>query len=178
VAFTDANLPATTATFPVPGVYVLKITATNHLAETSAPLAVTVVPPPSAYESWLTTHFGPTPDPADADALADPDHDGLPNLIEFATGILPKSPDGSVTRLTNSAATLEFSYRRSHGAVADGVEFVVEWSHSLSNGWSASDVTQSPVPDSDNGVSTLWRATLPAGTNQRFVRLKITSAKP
>lgn len=178
VTFADANLPATTATFPAPGVYVLEMTATNPLAETSAPLAVTVVPPPSAFESWLTTHFGNTPDPADADELADPDHDGLANLIEFAIGTLPKSPDSSVTRLINSAGTLEFSYRRSHGAVADGVEFVVEWSDSLSKEWSASDVTQSPVPDSDNGVSTLWQATLPAGANQRFVRLKITSAKP
>ena len=178
VTFADANAASTSATFPVPGVYALRLTANNSLAETSSTLTVTVIPPPSAFESWLNIHFGPTPDPADADELADPDHDSHANLLEFATGTSPKSSDGSITSLTQSASTLEFTYRRSHAAVADGVEFVVEWSNSLSNEWSASDVTQSPVPDSDNGVSTLWKATLLAGAEQRFVRLKTRSITP
>jgi hypothetical protein len=178
VAFTNANLASTTATFPVPGVYSLQLTTSNSLAETSATLTVTVVPQPSAYESWLTTHFGPTPDPTDTGNLADPDNDGLANLLEFATGHLPNVRDGAITKLTLSGPSLEFTYRRSHAAVADGVEFIVEWSASLSNDWSADSVNQSVVPDSDNGISTLWKATLPAGTDRRFVRLKTTGPPP
>ena len=178
VTFTDENLASTSATFPVPGVYILELTATNSLAETSAPLAVTVAPPPSAFESWLALHFGPAPDPANSDELADLDNDGLANLLEFATGTLPKSPDGSVTRLTNSANTLEFTYRRSHAAAADGLEFMVEWSNTLSGEWSTAGISQFPVPESDNGLSTLWKATLSAGSERRFIRLKITSSTP
>lgn len=159
---------STTATFSDPGVYVLELAATSNLAQTSAPLAVTVVPPPGAFDSWLALHFGPAPDPVHASDLADPDNDGLANLLGFATGTLLKTPDGSVTSLTNNSEALNFAYRRSHAAVADGVEFMVEWSSALSDGWSASGVTQSPVPGSNNGVSTLWQATLPAGNGRRF----------
>jgi hypothetical protein len=178
VTFANANLAATAATFPVPGAYVLQLTATNNLAETSVPLVVTVVPPPTAYESWRALHFGPAPDPADAGDLADPDKDGLANFLEFATGSLPKSPDGSATHVTKTSDTLGFTYRRSHGAVADGVEFRVEWSSTLSGGWSDTGITQAPVTGTDTGVSTLWEATLPAGSERRFVRLKTTSASP
>ena len=41
--------------------------------------------------------------------------------------------------------------------------------------WSTSGVTQSLVPDSDNGVTQQWKAVMPAGANGgRFVRLRVT----
>lgn len=134
--------------------------------------------PLSPIEQWRFTHFGVTTSTGNAADNADPDNDGHANLLEFATGISPKSSDGAIITLTKSADILNFTYRRSHAAVADGVEFVVEWSNSLSNGWSASDVAQYPVPDSDNGVSTLWKASLPTGADRRFIRLKTTIHTP
>ena len=104
----------------------------------------------------------------------DPDQDGLANLLEFATGNPPNQPNGAVSHLTKSASSLEFTYRRSHAALADDVEFIVEWSPSLSDGWSAIGITQFPVPETDDGVSTLWKAILPAGIDRRFMRLKTT----
>ncbi|MEY3895741.1 MAG: hypothetical protein RLZZ214_1261, partial [Verrucomicrobiota bacterium] len=156
VTFADANLASTTATFPMPGVYALELTATNNLAETSAPLAVTVVPPPSAYESWLALHFGAAPDPADAGDLADPDHDDLPNLIEFATGGDPTVPNKTSVSLTNQESVLELVYPQSHAAAADGTTFQVEWSDLLANGWSSAGVSQSAIPESDTAVARLW----------------------
>jgi hypothetical protein len=91
---------------------------------------------------------------------------------------LPGTPDGSITALTKSAGGLEFTYRRSHAAVADGHQFAVEWSDTLPAGWSVAGVTQAPVPDTDDGASTLWKATLPSGSNKRFVRLKVQSSGP
>ena len=168
-----ATAPNTNAVFSTPGIYQLQLAAVNSNGGTNRTLAVTVL---SNQEAWRQIHFNTIADAGNAANSADPDSDGLNNLLEFATGTLPAIPDASIVSLTRSADTIDFTYRRSHAAAADGVEFVVEWSNSLSNGWSPGDVTQSPVPDSDNGVSTLWKATLPAGADQRFVRLKTTSA--
>ena len=174
MTFADANNASTTATFPVPGNYALQLTATNSLAETSSTLTVTVVPPPSAFDSWLTTHFGSTPDPADSDNLADPDHDGLANLIEFATGGIPTIPNKTPVSLTNQEAVLELIYPQSRAAVADGITFEVEWSDHLADGWSTAGVSQSAIPESDNDVARFWKATVPKGTNgTRFLRLRI-----
>jgi hypothetical protein len=176
--FTNPDTTATTVTFPIPGLYTLQLTAHNTLAQTSAVLAVTAVPPPTALDQWISLHFGPSPDPEESGNLADPDHDGLPNLIEFATGSIPTASNGSPINQAHKGSFIEFTYPRSHAAVADGVEFIVEWSDSVSDGWSPGDVIQIPVPNSDNGVSTLWQATLPAGSGRRFVRLKTSSYTP
>ena len=100
VVFADANIATTAATFPDPGVYTLELITTNALAETSATLAVTVVRPQTAFEYWLATHFSSVSDPADTADLADPDQDGLPNLIEFATGGNPTASTKSPVSLT------------------------------------------------------------------------------
>lgn len=170
-SFTLGTISADSASHPASGYgsFAIQQTATG-LNLTWTPL--------SPIEQWRFTHFGITTNSGIAADLTDPDHDGHANLLEFATGISPISPDGVITNLTISANILDFTYRRSHAAVADGVEFVVEWSNSLSNGWSASDVAQSSVPDSDNGVSTLWKASLPPGTDRRFIRLKTTIHTP
>jgi hypothetical protein len=174
VTFTDVNLASTSVTFPVPGVYLLKLTATNSLAETSSILTVNVVPPPSAYESWLTTHFGPTPDPADTGDLADPDNDGLANLLEFATGGDPTQPNKNPVILTDREDLLEIVYPQSHAAVADDITFSAEWSDLLIDGWNSAGVSQSPIPDSDDGASRMWKATAPRGTgDSRFLRIRI-----
>lgn len=178
VTFTDANIASTTATFPIPGVYVLELAAINSLAQTSSTLTATASQPPTAFEAWWKSHFGITPDPINIGELADPDHDGLANLVEFATGNLPNSPDGAITYLTKNESSIEFSYRRSHAAVSDRVGFVVEWSENLSDNWSATGVIQSAVADSDDGISTLWKATLPVGSAHRFVRLKLSKPTP
>jgi hypothetical protein len=175
VTFSDPNLASTSATFPIPGVYNLELTASNNLAQTSATLTVTATPPPGAFESWRTLHFGATPDPANAGELADPDHDGLANLLEFATGNLPNTPNGAIVHLAKSESSLEFTYRRSHAAVAHGIQFAVEWSDTLNSGWSSSGVTQHELPDTDDGISTTWKAMVPADSENRFVHLRVTN---
>jgi autotransporter-associated beta strand protein len=178
VVFANPSSPSTTATFSLPGTYLIALSAANANGETSRTLPVNVLSALTNLESWRQTHFNTTANTGDAADNADPDFDGLDNLLEFATGRLPKSPDGTITSLTRSVGFLEFTYHRSHAASTDGVAFIVEWSDSLANDWSANNVIQSPVPDSDNGVSTLWKATLPAGSEQRFVRLKVISNPP
>ena len=171
--FTDASAPTTTAVFPTPGIYLLKLSATNAHGETNRTLSVTVLAALTNQESWRQTHFNTTSNTGDAADSADPDFDGLNNLLEFATGTLPKSSNAQPGSLVKNGNTLEFTYPRSHDAVADGFTFLVEWSDTLGNDWSVDQVTHSVMPATNNGITELWKASLPAGTApKRFVRMK------
>ncbi|MBK1880956.1 hypothetical protein JIN85_00935 [Luteolibacter pohnpeiensis] len=46
------------------------------------------------FEDWKQTHFGSIDDSGSAASDADPDHDGLSNLLEFALGTDPNSNEG------------------------------------------------------------------------------------
>ena len=126
-------------------------------------------------QAWRHTHFNTTANEGDAADMADPDSDGLANLMEFATGTHPDSPNESITGCIRNASTLEFTYPRSHAAVADGVAFIVEWSDTLGDDWSDAGVDQIPIPDTDNGTSQKIRATVALSPENpaRFVRLRV-----
>jgi autotransporter-associated beta strand protein len=172
VSFTDSSAASTTAIFEAPGEFLLSLSASNAHAETSRTLAITVL---SNHESWRQTHFNTTAGTGDAAPDADPDSDGLTNFLEFAIGTLPRTANASTTYLTDSGSVLEFTYRRSHAAVADGVRFEVQWSDTLANDWSHAGVSHALVPNSDNGTSNQWKATLPNASGQkRFARLFVS----
>jgi autotransporter-associated beta strand protein len=173
--FTDASTPATTAVFPAPGIYLLKLAASNSNGETNRTLSVTVLSALTPLESWRQTHFNSTANAGDAADSADPDFDGLNNLLEFATGTLPKASNGPPGSLVKNGATLEFTYPRSHAAVAQGLTFTVMWSDTLGNDWSTLGVTQSELPGTDNGTTQLWKAVAPAGSGKRFLHLRVTA---
>lgn len=170
VSFNQASEPSTSAIFPTAGTYILELSASNENGITSRTLEVTVF---THLQSWRQIHFNTTANTGDAADNADPDHDGIANLLEFATGHLPNTPNGSITYLTKSGPTIDFTYRRSHAAVADGVEFTVQWINHLAGTWSDDAVVQSAVPGSADAETVLWKATLPAGSGRRFVRLQV-----
>ncbi len=102
----------------------------------------------------------------------DPDHDGLPNLLEYALGFAPNTI--TLTGLpgaTVSVGNLTLSYKR---AAAD-ITYTVEANPSLANpaGWTSAGVTQG-TPDG-NGNTT---ATVPATGANQFLRLRITRPAP
>ncbi len=172
--FADASDPGSSVTFDVPGSYTLRLTAANGSGEVSSTLVVTVTPPATAFERWQALHWPGVSNPATIGPVADPDGDGLPNLLEFAVGRLPGTPENSPGSVSLAGGTLEFTYPRSHEAVADGINFIVEWSDTLGNDWSTAGVTHAAVPGTDNGTTELWKATMPAGSAEsRFVRLKV-----
>jgi hypothetical protein len=170
VLFNDPASAATTAFFSTTGDYILKLTASNQVGETSRTLGISVI---SNQQQWQQANFT---NPDDAAPNADPDFDGLANFLEFAIGTQPKNPNGSITHLAASGETFVFTYRRSHAAVADGVLFHVEWSDTLGSDWSRAGVTQVLVPNTDDGISTQWTATLPVSSHPRlFARLFVSS---
>ncbi|MDB6138597.1 MAG: Calx-beta protein, partial [Verrucomicrobiaceae bacterium] len=83
VVFGNASMPATSAAFPANGSYTLRLQASDGSAQTFADLSLTAYL--SRFDQWQTESFGGTSGPAMAQA-ADYDHDGLPNLLEYALG--------------------------------------------------------------------------------------------
>lgn len=73
VAFADVSDAATTAVFPQPGTYRLRLTADQGTMRTFEEKTVTVEPaaPPPTLEAWLEIHYGP-------DHSKDPDTDTVP----------------------------------------------------------------------------------------------------
>ena len=134
-------------------------------------VAVTVLSP---LESWRLSKFGTTANTDLAADTADNDHDGIANLIEYATGMNPALSDKAPVSTTKNSNTLDFVYTRNKAAIE--VTYTVEWSDTLGNDWSTAGVG-APVVLSDNGTTQQIKVAVPAGTGtaRRFVRLKVTS---
>ncbi len=113
---------------------------------------------------------------AHALGTADPDGDGLGNLLEYALGTSPLQPSGALAPgAVSDAGSVAFIYRHNKSAAA---ALTLETSVDLTT-WTARALTPSVVsPDADgDGRVELLRIVLPhsASETQKFVRLKVTS---
>jgi hypothetical protein len=137
----------------------------------------------SALQQWRQDKFG-TVDPNDLTGgdSADPDGDGIPNLVEYGTGSNPKVADTSrlpqLGRTTVGTSTyLTISCRMLTGADA-AVSYSVEESSNLS-GWSAVDMVANlvagPVDLGDGTALVTYRGNTPMGSAKDFLRVRITS---
>jgi hypothetical protein len=115
-------------------------------------------------ESWRMQHFNATAASGNAADLADPDGDGLVNLLEYATLSNPMDSNAQATFLTKQGATMTFTYTKNSNATE--VTYIVEWSDSLSGGWSSVGVLEQA---NGNQVT----ATIPSAAPCRFVRLRV-----
>jgi len=137
----------------------------------SAPTTFTT---PTVLQNWRQTFFGTTQGTNTAADNADPDNDGLPNLIEFATGKDPTTAQSAAAAVPAvNSGNLEYIYTRSLDALNSGTTFTVQWNDSLDpSQWSSSGVSETVL--SDNGLLQQVKATLPASsTGRRFVRLNV-----
>jgi hypothetical protein len=104
----------------------------------------------------------------------DPDGDGIPNFMEFATGQHPtnsSTPAQNLSRGTGGECI--FTYQRSKAAVADGLLFTVQHNATLDpGGWSSLGVTETIL--SDDGTLQTVQAAIPAPTGGScFTRLRV-----
>ncbi len=126
-------------------------------------------------EQWRELHFSTPVNSGDAADSFDFDQDGLVNLLEWAAGTLPNQPNPYQPALVRNGSDLEFTYSRSLAAFNAGTGYAVEWSGTLAAGsWQTIGVTQSVISSTTGDVQTV-RATIPADTERRYLRLRVTS---
>ncbi len=149
-------------------------TITDHQGGTRSAtvnLSVTITP----HQSWLRDSFGAdSSNPAIAGDLADSDHDGITNLVEYATLMNPTLNDIIPQLATKSATTIEFVYTRNK--LATDITCTVEWSDTLTPAtWTTTGIGV-PTILSDNGTTQQIQVSVPAGSgvNRRFVHLRVT----
>lgn len=109
-AFTDAALPAGQT-------FYYRVKAKNPAYESAYSAEASALPAlPATLAGWRYQQFGANP-PASAADAADPDGDGLPNLLEYALGTAPLSASSGPSALplvTLSSGKLSLTFTRRH----------------------------------------------------------------
>ena len=142
-------------------------------------------------DSFLDLFFTPAEqaDPLVSGGEADPDNDGLSNVLEQAMGLNPREADanGKTVGLTKSVAGLQLGFRSAAAAVFDpvtstfdlgGLQFEIEVSTAL-NAWSRAtspaDFTVS-TSGAEQGDGSFWHVVdlVNGGQDKRFYRMKVT----
>lgn len=124
---------------------------------------------PPARQAWRYQHFGTVAGTAAAADDADPDGDGLANLLEYALGTLPTQASAPPWTSGNFAGYLGLSVAK--GASASGVAWSAESSDDLLIWHPAETVTLT-----DNGTTFSVRDSVPLGSAaRRFLRLRVTA---
>lgn len=102
VTFAAPDALQTTATFSLPGAYVLRLTVSDGGLSATDDVAVTVQG--LTFAAWRALHFTPAEleNPALSGATADPDQDGHDNYQEYLADTDPRDP-ASVLRLVGVA---------------------------------------------------------------------------
>ena len=171
VAVTD-SLAATT--LPANESFTVLKTASNQEVLRGVALSTPITPILTVLDAWRQTYFpGSTATTDNGADAAIPMHDGVENIVKFATGLDPTKSDAmpSVIAQSNDHSKLTFTYTPSTAAVADGFKFAVEYSDTLAPGsWKTDFVDQGAVGAGGVPVT----AQVPMGSGgSRFLHLKI-----
>lgn len=126
-------------------------------------------PGANTFHNWRALHFGTTENAGDAADDADPDGDGLVNLIEFATGADPNIPNAPYLQIRTIDGNLEITFTRSNDALCEA-GLTVECSDSPAGPWTAPG--DPPAVLSDDGISQRVASKFPMSTSRKFARLK------
>lgn len=167
---TFANLPEN-ATFEAGG-YQWRISYRGGDGNEVILTNVTPPPPATPITQWRLTHFATSENSGSSADLADPNDDGEPNLVEFATGQNPLAPSRAAS-VQQTGAGLVMTYSRSKAAVTSGYTLVVEWSDTLSTPWTTTD--PGIVIQTTGDLETMRTTLPPSPTGKRFARLKVSS---
>ena len=157
---------------------ILTVTTDFSLSAGATPSATATIQD-KPYDAWRFSHF--TTDELANTAVsgdsADPDSDGLSNLIEYALGADPKTSDAATHTPAAglNADLLTLTYTRTT-SITDAT-YAVEWSSDLQS-WSTGASVTETLSSTDNGNSTttvVVRAITPLTTTPRqFLRLRVT----
>lgn len=147
--------------------------AVRHFAPAEPPVG-------AGYAAWRAFHFSAAErdDATLAGDDADPDGDGLPNLLEYALAGAPRDPTDGVAlapRLLHANGRLGLGYRP--GAGVYGLLWSVEWSADLVDWDSTAARLHFPETTLDGEVRVWARPTL-AEEPRQFLRLRVSRLLP
>lgn len=178
---TDLAVSGTTGSFSgsatglLPGTsYTFRAYATNSIGTSYGETLVFTTW--THHQAWRATHFGTIESQGSAADLADPEGDGIPNLLEYALGLDPHAGNLNPAAIKLSQSGVEYTYDRDGAAKQYGMSYEVVWSDTLEPGsWSASGVTQDVI--SEQGGIQKVKAVVPIGNGpKRFVRLRVSES--
>jgi hypothetical protein len=147
-----------------------------NYATVNGTVSVTVNVVRAHQELWRFANFGSYASANNGADSADPDGDGLSNLLEYALGLDPNSSGVMPAVLGLNGANMEYTYTRSTAAKDNGAIYQIEWSDTLdADSWSTETVTQQIT--STQGALETVKAIVPMGpSGKRFLRLKVVAA--
>jgi VCBS repeat-containing protein len=169
--FTAPGNGRTNVTFPMAGVYEIRLLATGPGGVQASD--ATVVTVSETYAQWAARVM-PGLGAADRETTSDPDKDGFSNLVEFALGGNPvRSDAGSLVTVVPGSLPLTMTWRRNPYASPAPV-IVPEVSSDLQTWASGPGAVDSLLVTSGGGLET-WQSVDagPAGSPQRYLRLKV-----
>jgi fibronectin type 3 domain-containing protein len=127
--------------------------------------------PRTALQAWQISNFGSVDDTRAAQD-ADPDMDGIPNLIEYATGSLPLNANAAspaVLGLTPAPTRLTLSFNR----VADPtLTYEVMAANNVNGPWTS--IWSSSAAQNVAGSVTVTDSITVNGQTSRYLRLKVS----
>jgi hypothetical protein len=141
---------------------------------TTSTVNLTATLPP--FDDWLGRNFGTNAtNSAIAGPMADPDGDGLSNLMEYALATDPNAPNHT-TATTDVETVSSQKYLRltiPRNSAATDVQYVVEASNTIGSGasWSSSGL----VTETNTASLLIVRDNVPISpsTPRRFIRLRV-----
>jgi len=169
VTFTTPDCEDANAIFPVPGVYVLRLTATA-----AGPVTVTDLVTVSVYETydtWAATALA-SQAPANRLPTADPDNDGSANVVEWVLGGNPLH--GGITGQPAPVSGPQFSFTWQRNLTADpNIEIIPEIGSDLT-AWQSGPAVLTTVPGAiAGGLQTFTATEVPAGRTRAQARLRV-----
>ena len=171
------------------GVYTITYSVSDlSFNQTTVTRTVTVVDPnpgTDPFDTWKATKLASVPE-AKRDLEADPDHDRVPNLLEYAIGGNPTSPDRKDTlpEATSESGSLKVTFLRIKASVDNTLTYKVELTRKLKGGtWSEADVTVTVDADQTGVPADYERVTATSNTpiaseSQKRQFIRITVEKP
>lgn len=114
-------------------------------------------------QAWRQRFFGTVSDSGTAADMADPDSDGLVNLLEYALSGNPMISTPAPGQLSRDGSGWRFIYARNASAILDGVVCKAQFSSSLpaaASAWSSGPLTETITADAENGESEMVSVSL------------------
>ncbi len=134
----------------------------------------------TAFGTWQTSNFTPLEiaDVNIAGDSADPDNDGIKNLVEFALNTPPKTPNTTslpAQAIQNVGGTNYLTLTFLRRVPALDLVYSVKTNGSMTTAWQANAVQVGTAVNNGNGTETVtFRDSTSASATSRFLRLDVT----